>query len=138
MRVSGLVWHFWPGLFCFSKCRLTFLITPSWVPGPACIPGGCRVFQFALRCSTSGNREQCKSSDSVTVFPENRSCSTLPRYSFPALFLYFCWIALGSIWREPCCCLSCSCGNTSDLYIPKLLTNLGYGSVYLIANLAGW
>lgn len=29
-------------------------------------------------------------------------------------------------------------GNTSDLYIPKLLTNLGYGSVYLIANLAGW
>ena len=29
-------------------------------------------------------------------------------------------------------------GNPSDLYIPKLLTNLGYGSVYLIANLAGW
>ena len=29
-------------------------------------------------------------------------------------------------------------GNASDLYIPKLLTNLGYGSVYLIANLAGW
>ena len=28
--------------------------------------------------------------------------------------------------------------NASDLYIPKLLTNLGYGSVYLIANLAGW
>ena len=25
-------------------------------------------------------------------------------------------------------------GNASDLYIPKLLTNLGYGSVYLIAN----
>jgi hypothetical protein len=29
-------------------------------------------------------------------------------------------------------------GNASDLYFPKLLTNLGYGSVYLIANLAGW
>ena len=29
-------------------------------------------------------------------------------------------------------------GNPRDLYIPKLLTNLGYGSVYLIANLAGW
>ncbi|ASY25200.1 DUF3159 domain-containing protein [Candidatus Planktophila lacus] len=29
-------------------------------------------------------------------------------------------------------------GNASDLYIPKLLTNLGYGSVYLIANLTGW
>jgi len=26
----------------------------------------------------------------------------------------------------------------SDLYLPKLLTNLGYGSVYLIANLARW
>lgn len=29
-------------------------------------------------------------------------------------------------------------GNPSDVYIPKLLTNLGYGSAYLIANLAGW
>lgn len=29
-------------------------------------------------------------------------------------------------------------GNASDLYIPKLLTNLGYGVVYLLANLAGW
>ncbi|QLL23485.1 DUF3159 domain-containing protein [Actinobacteria bacterium IMCC25003] len=29
-------------------------------------------------------------------------------------------------------------GNPSDLYIPKLLTNLGYGTVYLVANLAGW
>ena len=29
-------------------------------------------------------------------------------------------------------------GNASDLYIPKLLTNLGYGTVYLIANIAGW
>jgi hypothetical protein len=29
-------------------------------------------------------------------------------------------------------------GNATDFYIPKLLTNLGYGTVYLIANLAGW
>ena len=29
-------------------------------------------------------------------------------------------------------------GNATDLYVPKLLTNLGYGSVYLIANLVGW
>lgn len=29
-------------------------------------------------------------------------------------------------------------GNASDLYIPKLLTNLGYGSAYLFANLVGW
>ncbi len=29
-------------------------------------------------------------------------------------------------------------GNASDFYIPKLLTNLGYGSVYLIGNLVGW
>ena len=29
-------------------------------------------------------------------------------------------------------------GNASDFYIPKLLTNLGYGMVYLIANLVGW
>ena len=29
-------------------------------------------------------------------------------------------------------------GNPSDFYIPKLLTNLAYGSAYLIANLAGW
>jgi len=29
-------------------------------------------------------------------------------------------------------------GNAADLYIPKLLTNLGYGTVYLLANLAGW
>ncbi len=29
-------------------------------------------------------------------------------------------------------------GNPSDLYIPKLLTNLGYGTLYLIANLVGW
>lgn len=29
-------------------------------------------------------------------------------------------------------------GNATDLYIPKLLTNLGYGTAYLIANLVGW
>ena len=29
-------------------------------------------------------------------------------------------------------------GNPSDLYIPKLLTNLGYGCAYLFANIAGW
>ena len=29
-------------------------------------------------------------------------------------------------------------GNASDLYIPKLLTNLAYGSAYLIANISGW
>jgi hypothetical protein len=29
-------------------------------------------------------------------------------------------------------------GNPSDVYIPKLLTNLGYGSLYLIGNLTGW
>lgn len=29
-------------------------------------------------------------------------------------------------------------GNAEDFYIPKLLTNLGYGVVYLLANLVGW
>ena len=29
-------------------------------------------------------------------------------------------------------------GNATDFYIPKLLTNLAYGSLYLIANLVGW
>ena len=29
-------------------------------------------------------------------------------------------------------------GNATDFYIPKLLTNLGYGTLYLIANLIGW
>ena len=29
-------------------------------------------------------------------------------------------------------------GSATGFYIPKLLTNLGYGSVYMIANLAGW
>ena len=29
-------------------------------------------------------------------------------------------------------------GNAIDLYWPKLLVNLGYGTAYLIANLVGW
>ena len=29
-------------------------------------------------------------------------------------------------------------GNATDFYIPKLLTNLAYGTVYLIGNLVGW
>jgi hypothetical protein len=29
-------------------------------------------------------------------------------------------------------------GNASDFYIPKLLTNLVYGTAYLVANLVGW
>ena len=29
-------------------------------------------------------------------------------------------------------------GSAAGFYIPKLLINLGYGSVYLIANLVGW
>jgi hypothetical protein len=29
-------------------------------------------------------------------------------------------------------------GQAADFYIPKLLTNLGYGTAYLIANLVGW
>jgi len=29
-------------------------------------------------------------------------------------------------------------GNPRDVFLPKLLTNLAYGSAYLIANLAGW
>lgn len=37
-----------------------------------------------------------------------------------------------------CAFLANRSGNASDFYIPKLLTNLGYGTAYLIANLAGW
>ena len=37
-----------------------------------------------------------------------------------------------------CAYFSNKSGNASDFYIPKLLTNLGYGTVYLIANLVGW
>ncbi len=29
-------------------------------------------------------------------------------------------------------------GNPSDFYLPKLVTNLVYGTIYLLANLAGW
>lgn len=29
-------------------------------------------------------------------------------------------------------------GQASDFYIPKLLTNLAYGTAYLLANLVGW
>jgi hypothetical protein len=29
-------------------------------------------------------------------------------------------------------------GNATDFYIPKLLTNLAYGTVYLVANVVGW
>jgi Protein of unknown function (DUF3159) len=37
-----------------------------------------------------------------------------------------------------CAYLANRTGNPSDFYIPKLLTNLGYGSAYLIGNLVGW
>lgn len=37
-----------------------------------------------------------------------------------------------------CAWLANRTGNPSDVFIPKLLTNLVYGTVYLIANLAGW
>lgn len=37
-----------------------------------------------------------------------------------------------------CAYLANRSGNASDFYIPKLLTNLAYGSAYLIANLVGW
>ena len=37
-----------------------------------------------------------------------------------------------------CAYLANRSGNASEFYIPKLLTNLAYGSAYLIANLAGW
>ena len=37
-----------------------------------------------------------------------------------------------------CAYLANRSGKASDFYIPKLLTNLAYGSAYLIANLVGW
>ena len=37
-----------------------------------------------------------------------------------------------------CAWFSNRTGNPSDVYIPKLLTNLGYGTVYLLGNLTGW
>lgn len=46
--------------------------------------------------------------------------------------------ATGLIGALICAWFANRTGNPSDLYIPKLLTNLGYGSVYLIANIAGW
>ena len=37
-----------------------------------------------------------------------------------------------------CAWLANRTGNPSDVFLPKLLINLGYGTVYLLANLAGW
>ena len=44
----------------------------------------------------------------------------------------------GLIGALICAWLANRTGNPSDVFVPKLLTNLGYGTVYLIANLAGW
>jgi xanthine/uracil permease len=44
----------------------------------------------------------------------------------------------GVIGVAICVIFASRSGNASDFYIPKLLTNLGYGAVYLIANLVGW
>jgi xanthine/uracil permease len=44
----------------------------------------------------------------------------------------------GVIGVAICVIFASRSGNAEDFYIPKLLTNLGYGTVYLIANLAGW
>jgi xanthine/uracil permease len=37
-----------------------------------------------------------------------------------------------------CAYLANRTGNPSDFFLPKFLTNLVYGTVYLIANIAGW
>ena len=37
-----------------------------------------------------------------------------------------------------CAWLANRTGNPTDVFLPKLLINLVYGTVYLIANLAGW
>ena len=37
-----------------------------------------------------------------------------------------------------CAYLANRTGNATDFFLPKFLTNLVYGTVYLIANLAGW
>ena len=37
-----------------------------------------------------------------------------------------------------CAWLANRTGNPSDVFVPKLLINVVYGSVYLVANLAGW
>jgi xanthine/uracil permease len=44
----------------------------------------------------------------------------------------------GVIGVAICVIFASRSGNATDFYIPKLLTNLGYGAVYLIANLVGW
>lgn len=44
----------------------------------------------------------------------------------------------GLIGAAICAWFANRTGNPSDVFIPKLLTNLGYGIVYLVANLAGW
>ena len=44
----------------------------------------------------------------------------------------------GVIGVAICVIFASRSGNASDFYIPKLLTNLGYGTMYLIANLVGW
>ena len=45
---------------------------------------------------------------------------------------------MGFIGTLICAWFANRTGNAVDLYIPKLLTNLGYGTLYLICNLAGW
>jgi intracellular septation protein A len=37
-----------------------------------------------------------------------------------------------------CAYLANRTGNANDFFLPKFLTNLVYGTVYLIANVAGW
>lgn len=44
----------------------------------------------------------------------------------------------GLIGAAICAWFANRTGNPSDVFIPKMLTNLGYGLLYLIANLAGW
>ena len=64
-----------------------------------------------------------------------------------ALYRAATWLAMretiqhavsGLIGSLICAWFANRTGNATDLYVPKLLTNLGYGSVYLIANLVGW
>jgi hypothetical protein len=44
----------------------------------------------------------------------------------------------GFIGALICAAVAHRSGNAADLYLPKLAINLFYGSLYLIANLAGW
>ena len=37
-----------------------------------------------------------------------------------------------------CAYLANRTGNATDFFLPKFLTNLAYGTVYLIANVVGW